>query len=345
MTHPRIRSTNLSVDVRNDFDLPHESNPFDAGVARGQIVTTSESQRKRGMYSSGLSVLCTAQNQAQIATFRSDTGSRNLAAILRLAAIDEEQNFSPLAIPPQLFGPHALNSTPAGGVVLVAGLSYGTDGMSVRQYFNVISGEVVRFPFVGETGQLMAQFQPRYYYTNDNFPVTGRTYSVGRPDLGPSYPLTNANWNFPDQNQLTQTLGALASQNAVFTRGCTLYGSINEASAFSTSSTIKIARRIFFGSVPFGGPTQVICPVAYGSRTVRLVGPTSANQGVQMNFRGPTQVSVVGAGPLSFGDVGAFSANVDVPIPAETTSIVVSYLAGAVPTLESAFELHYYMSM
>lgn len=342
MTHPLNRPQNRSVEVRDDYEVPPRVNPFDAGVARGQIVQTSDSQLKRGVFSSGLSVLLKAQNQAQLATFRSESGSRSLTAILRLAPIDEEQNLSPIAVPPQIF----VSSTPIGGAVVVGAVLYGTDGMSIRQYFNVISGEIVRFPFAGETGQLTAQLQPRYYQPDDSVPLTGRTYSVGTPGGAGSFPLTNENWNYPDQNQLQQVLGALASQNAVFSRGATLYGSINEASSFSTSGSIKAARRIFFGSVPFGGgnPTKTFCPVAYGSRTVRLVGPTSANQGVQMSFRGPTEVFIPGLGQF-FGDMGTFSANVDVPIPAETTSIVVSNLAGAVPVLESAFELHYYMSV
>ena len=316
-----------------------------AARIRGSLVGEATSQRGRQVFSYGAPALLTAQNEAQLATWRAEV-SRGLAAFVRVTPLDDEQSGSALSVRPVVTG--AGLGSPIGGAVVVAKLVMGQDGISWPAYFNIISGEIVRYPMAGESAQLSTVLQPRYYNADDTVPANGRSYSVGIVGGAGSFPLTNEVWNTPTQNQLQQVLGADPGLANIFVLGVTCYGAVAESGANSTAGNIKAARRIFYGSCPTGAavPAWTNCPVAYGSRYVRLVAPSApAASAMQITFSGTGQRVI--AGGRTFGDVtGQIGAQVDVPIPSETTSLRVSYVAGPpAATVEQAFELHFYESI
>lgn len=342
MAHPNDRrryAGNSSVELRNDTSDSFRQDIHPERVARGieqHLNAETLKQRERGVFSAGFSTVLTAQNFANLATWRSEV-SRALAAYVRVVPTDDEQaGASALAVPPQIVA----NKTPVGGCAVCAFVTFGQDGVSVRQYMNVVAGEHLRVPFSGESAQVGALFVPKYFQANDtNVLTTGRTYSVGAVGGGGSFALTNENFNNPTQNMMQLVLSGLAAPNAAALTGVsTLFGSIAEGSAFSTGGNLKVARRIMYGSVPLTG-VGVLNPVAWGARAVRLVAPAGV---LQMAFRSPSQVLVVGTGIL-VGDLGTVAANTDVPMPSETNQILISYV-GTAPASETCYELHYYMS-
>lgn len=287
-----------------------------------EVVDPDQNYLSPPLFVSGMPAIFSASSTPQNANVEFGS-SREYALYAYLSGIDEETVPSPFSVLPTMTG-----SVPVGAVVCVGRLVYGDEGVSRTQYVNLSPGMAIKLPLIGSSARFGPILAPKYYNADDTDPAR-RVYRVGA--AGPI--LTSDIFSNPDQNHLEAVLGPIVAQAPALTRTATCYASLSRGSQYSGDTNPKAARK-FFGSLAIGGAGAVstVCPVAYGSTQVRLIGRND------LQFTQLSRTTVPGVFAAS---MGPFDANAQAQIMDNVDAIVVTS-TNAVAAQEQAFELHFY---
>lgn len=225
---------------------------------------------------------------------------------------------------------------PIGGAVLCGALEFGFEGAGETTVFDMPAGQVIKIPFAGSFGRLIARLWPKYYTPSDDGVAKIRTYLLF--PAGPT--LTSELWNSLPVSIMAQN--GFANPNAQECRGWISEGIIS-------NDLPRAPTRRFYGTVKADGVIadwKTICPIAFAATHVTLVGGAfdSANpttRSLQFQFILSPTSGV--AAPLE----GPFDINQTVAIPNGCVGIQVfnsPNVLGGAAAVEIPFELIYSLS-